>query len=111
MLISERVKLIRQATGLSQVKFAERIAVSSSYVADFELGRKPIKERMIRLICTEYRISEHWLRTGEGTMNKDKEDIAVAEVVSVFRSLPPSHQIVALSQINALAELTACPQE
>ncbi|MDR2727730.1 MAG: helix-turn-helix transcriptional regulator [Chitinispirillales bacterium] len=100
---------IRQANGLSQVKFSERIAISGSYTADMELGKRKVNERIIRLISNEFNVNEHWFRTGEGEMYNDKEEIAVAEVVSIFKSLPPSHQTVALSQLNALAMLNTSP--
>jgi transcriptional regulator with XRE-family HTH domain len=111
MSLKERIKEIRLANGLSQVKFSERIAISSSYIADLELGKKPVNERILRLICTEYSVNEHWFRTGEGTMYNEKSDVAVAEVVSIFKSLCPQYQSLVLAQINAVAQLQMNPQE
>ena len=104
MTIHDRVKQIRQSTGLSQVKFAERLAVSSSYIADFELARKPIKERIIRLICTEFNVDERWFRTGEGEMYSDFSAVRLAEMTSLFKALPPKPQELAISLLSTLVE-------
>ena len=107
MGVKERMRQIRHANNLTQVKFAERIAVSSSYITDMECGKRKINERIIRLISNAYSVNEHWFRTGEGEMYNEEEDIAVAEVVNIFKSLPPQYQNFALTQLNALAVLHA----
>ncbi len=33
-----------------------------------ELGRAPISDSTIKLVCLTFGVSEHWLRTGEGEM-------------------------------------------
>jgi transcriptional regulator with XRE-family HTH domain len=104
MSIKNRLKQIRNSTGLSQVKFSERIAVSSSYIADMELGKKPVNERILRLICAEYGVSENWFRTGVGEMDGDEEAIVVAEVTSLFKSLPPKSRGLATALLKTLAE-------
>ena len=47
MTINKRVKEIRQITGLTQIKFAERIAVSTSHLAGMESGDKKVNERTL----------------------------------------------------------------
>lgn len=66
--MNERLKQIREYTGLSQKEFSERIHIGSSTLAMLETGDRKIKDLHISLICTEFNIDEHWFRTGEGDM-------------------------------------------
>lgn len=109
--INERIKQVRQAFGLTQGKFAERIAISVSYLAGMELGDKKINDRMIRLIGMEYHVSEQWLRTGEGSMYNEEVEIGFAKITSLFKSLSPKYQECALIQLNALSDLQKSNQE
>lgn len=102
--INERIKESRSVLGLTQVKFAERIAISSSYLADIENNKKTASERIIRLLSAEFKINDQWLRTGKGTMFLDEIDSQTAKLLSLFKSLNPSYKICALTQ---LAELSA----
>lgn len=105
MTTGTRIKQLRQALGLTQSKFAERISISTSYVAEMELGNKKANDRTIRLISTEWGVDEHWLRTGEGTMYYEAAEANLAKVTSLFKSLSPGYQECALNQLNALFDL------
>lgn len=105
MSIGERIKEVRQIVGLTQTKFAERIAVSTSYLARIELGSKKVNARILRLLSMEYNVDEHWLRTGEGAMFSDDASIREIKAMSLFKSLNPRFQDCALNQLNELLEL------
>jgi transcriptional regulator with XRE-family HTH domain len=105
MSINERIKYIRNHLNLTQVKFSERIAISTSYLAGLELGDKKVNERIIRLIVNEFSIDEHWFKTGNGEMFNENSNISVAKITSLFKSLSPQYQACALEQVNALFEL------
>ena len=105
MSINKRIRETRQAIGLTQTKFAERIAISISYLAGMELGNKKVNERTVRLISTEFNVNEHWLRTGEGSVFSEGADAKIAKISSLFKSLNPHFQDCALNQLNELAEL------
>lgn len=66
--MNERIKELRKALGLTQQEFSERIGVKRNTVAQYEMGRNPPNDTVITLICREFRVSETWLRTGEGEM-------------------------------------------
>lgn len=66
--MNERLKQIREYTGLSQKEFSERIHIGSSTLAMLETGDRKIKDLHVSLICTAFSIDEHWFRTGEGDM-------------------------------------------
>jgi transcriptional regulator with XRE-family HTH domain len=105
MEIRDRVKQVRQTLGMTQVKFAERIAVSTSHLAGMELGVKTINDRILRLISSEFGIDEHWIRTGEGEMYNKSSDANLSKMNSLFKSLSPDFQETALSQLTALSDL------
>jgi transcriptional regulator with XRE-family HTH domain len=105
MSINERIREVRNATGLSQAKFSTRMAISSSYLADIELNNKPATERIIRLLSTEFNVDDNWLRTGEGTMFNAEMDVQVAKIISLFKSLNQQFKGCALNQMEELADL------
>jgi transcriptional regulator with XRE-family HTH domain len=105
MSINSRINQVRLALELTQSKFAERIAVSASYLAGMERGDKKVNDRVIRLVSMEFGISEHWIRTGEGEMYDDNEKMNAAKLLSVFNSLSPEYQQGALAMLDVLADL------
>ena len=105
MTVNQRIKEARQTIGVSQAKFAKEILVSSGYIAQIELGNRPVNDRIIKLVCSAYNVSEVWLRTGEGSMYIDKSDIRLTHIVNVFEKLRPEFQDYVLEQIDKLLEL------
>ena len=65
--MGNRIKELRQALGLTQQEFADRIGVKRGAIANYEIGRNA-SDTSVALICREFGVSEHWLRTGEGEM-------------------------------------------
>ena len=82
MEIKDRVKELRTAIGITQVKFAERIAVATSFVSEVENGIREINERAIRLIIAEFNVNESWLRTGDGSMFNEDVSAVVSEAIA-----------------------------
>ena len=105
MTTNDRIKQVRHALALTQAKFAERIAISIGFLAEMELGNKRVNERIIRLIGMEFKVSEHWLRTGKGAMYDDDANANIAKAASLFKSLAREYQECALIQLNALTDL------
>lgn len=66
MNTSERIKLIRQDSGLSQQKFASRLGMSRDVIKNIELNLVEPKEYVIKAICREFKINYLWLTKGEG---------------------------------------------
>jgi transcriptional regulator with XRE-family HTH domain len=92
--------------GFSQAKFATRIAISSSYVADIENYKKIASERVIRLIIAEFKISDEWLRKGNGEMFAEEMDADLSRIVSIFNSLSPPFKECAMRQMGELSTLS-----
>ena len=68
MTIGERLKKLRKALDLTQQEFSDKLKVSRSNIATYEVGKNNPADAVINLICLEFNVSETWLRTGEGEM-------------------------------------------
>ena len=66
--MEERLKQLRAYFGLSQVKFAQRIHKTPSYISNAETGRCHISEECCLKISQEFGIHYRWLIAGEGEM-------------------------------------------
>ena len=84
MTVGERVRIIRKAQGLTLDGFGAKVGVSGPAISLMENGKSRVTDRTIRIICSEFRVSETWLRTGEGEMEVPVDHRA--EVEAVIRS-------------------------
>jgi len=100
-----RIREIRNTLGFTQQKFAERIAISISYLAEIEYGNRVVTERIIRLISLEFNIDSCWIRTGDGTMFIEDVDAQISKLISAFKLLNYSFKECAISQVESLVEL------
>jgi transcriptional regulator with XRE-family HTH domain len=105
--INERIREIRSVLGLSQVKFASLIAISSSYIAGIEIGRIDVNERLIKLVCSSFNVNESWMRHGEGEMFLEPmiEDMRFNNLVNTVRALPPKYQEFLFGVLDMLVKL------
>ncbi len=105
MSVNERIRDLRVALELSQAKFAEQISISSGYIASIELGNRKVNDRLIKLICNQYGVSEIWLREGTGDMFPAASERQLDHIVHVFKQLQPEFQDYVLDSIQLLLEL------
>lgn len=69
---TERVKEVRNETGLTQTEFAESLGLSLPAYKNFEYAKIKNPNAMnptIVSLCNKYNVNETWLRTGEGQMH------------------------------------------
>lgn len=67
--VAVRIMKVIDALNINKSEFARSINVTPAYIS--KLGKSPDavpSDRTIADICREFRVSEHWLRTGEGEM-------------------------------------------
>jgi transcriptional regulator with XRE-family HTH domain len=105
MTIHARIKELRKAFKLSQVKFSKEIYISNGYLAELELGHRPVNERLIQLISTTFGANKQWLLSGEGTMLNETPEGKLETIINGFKSLKPEFQDYVLSQIDQLIVL------
>ena len=100
--MNERIKEIRRIVGLTQQEFASRIGVKRNTVATYEMGRSAPSDSAVALICREFNVNEHWLRTGEGEKFIQPDTFSLDEfarergmtelelgIIKVYFNLPP----------------------
>ena len=74
MTVGERIRHFRkQILKMTQEDFARKINISRSNIANMEIGKIALTERVATDICNSFSISEDWLRTGEGEMQRETE--------------------------------------
>ena len=83
-LVKDRIKSVRESSGLSLRAFGSRIGISGASVARLESGENNPSERTIRLICSEFNVRRDWLLTGEEPMRlpPDEDDEIVDAVLA-----------------------------
>lgn len=77
--INDRVRTARQAIGLSQQAFADKIGISQGYLGDIERGRAGPSASFLSLITMNTDISVDWLLTGVGSMLRNEHQERVGE--------------------------------
>ena len=65
---NERIKEVRSALGLTQDKFGARLGVGKTAISKIEKEERGVTDQLRLAVCREFRVSEDWLRTGEGDM-------------------------------------------
>lgn len=113
--VSERLREVRDREGLSRVAFGARLGVSGDVINNLERGRVEVKDSMIKLICTEFQISEEWLKSGNGDMTaakdlldqvKDKYDLTPSDMALIrqFIDLSPANRNIILEYMHNVVE-------
>ena len=102
MGMGERLKLVRKALNLKQAEFGARIGLSQPSIGLYEKETRPITERVISQLVSEFHINEEYLRHGTGDMFIDQkpklvrqlaEELALSDreqrLLLTFLSFPP----------------------
>lgn len=69
-MLKDRIKEVRKSFNLTQTEFGERIGVKGNTITNYETGLRTPSDAVILSICREFQVDEHWLRTGEGEMQR-----------------------------------------
>jgi transcriptional regulator with XRE-family HTH domain len=100
--IGKRLKNIRKALNLNQTDFGSRINLSQTTIGQYEKETRPLTERVISQLVSEFHINEEYLRHGTGDMFIDQkpklvrqlaEELALSDreqrLLLTFLSFPP----------------------
>lgn len=71
--MNERIKKIRNDSGLSQNAFAKKLSISRSAICKIESGENFPSDQTLALICKEFNVNEDWLINGIGNVYKEKD--------------------------------------
>ena len=86
--MNSRIRELRKALNLSQKEFAQKIGLKQNAISYMEKAGATITEQNIKVICSQFDVNEHWLRTGLGNMffeNQKKQK----EFFDIFDNLSP----------------------
>lgn len=104
--MNERLRKLRKTLDMTQQEFAEKLGIKRSTMATYESGRNEPIDAVISLICREFDVNEHWLRTGEGEMfiKLTKEEEIASFIGEVLRDEDDSFKKRLISGLAALDE-------
>jgi transcriptional regulator with XRE-family HTH domain len=104
--VSERIKAVRKALGISQRVFADGIYLSHSFYAKIETGTRNPNERVYELICNKYKVNKKWLIQGTGEMfSETPPDVELLQVTEILKELDPIFRDCIIQQIKLMANL------
>jgi transcriptional regulator with XRE-family HTH domain len=104
--VKDRVIAIRKALGLTQRAISKGIYVSQSYYANIEQGSRPLNDRVVALLCSQYGVSIDYLLNGNGDMfSGNLADIQLNELLEIFDKLNPLFRNYILLQVKSLYEV------
>ena len=66
--ITPRVKILRQALGMSQTDFGAKIGVTRGVINNLDRGLTDLQDPLLSLICSVFNVRREWMETGEGEM-------------------------------------------
>lgn len=75
MNINERVKILRKdLLHITQIEFGKRTAISQGHLTAIENGKREVTDKTVKVICSEFKVNEEWLRTGNGNEFRPEKD-------------------------------------
>lgn len=120
MSINDRVREVRSSLKLTQKEFGQRLAIAQSYLTNIETGKREVTEKIQKLICLQFGVNEEWLRTGNGEMFAENDDVLLSQLakqynlddfsrkfMEVFLALPEEQRKTVLSYANFLSSNVA----
>ncbi len=98
-----RVRELRKAVHMNQTDFGNKIEVAQSYLTNIETAKRPVTDKIFKLICLQSwngrYVNEEWLRTGNGEMflellPEDEVAAAVSEVLEDIHCENPFYTMI-----------------
>lgn len=75
-----RIRKAREKLGLTREKFAEKLDVSVSYLAELERGRTGISVKMLIKVCTVLGLSADYILFGQERPDDDARATAISHI-------------------------------
>ena len=103
--INDRIKIIRQELGLSQINFCKEIFLSPGHYAGIELNNREVNKRIIKLVSVIYNVREEYLKTGIKPIFSKIPDLKMQKMINIFQEMPDEYKDYILQQIDLLKKL------
>lgn len=95
-MLSNRVREVRNALGLSQTEFGARIGVSIDVIKNIEYSRSSPSELLLKHMCEIHHINREWLETGEGEMfDRANQPYETARMIESVNDSPAMRSLLA----------------
>ena len=104
MTVNERLALARKTLKLTQRELAEKISVTTGFIASMELGDRKVNPRIMKLVSSFFNVNLQWLETGEGEMFYDDMEKEIEEIISLYKRLNPFFRKFIIRQLHDLIE-------
>mgnify|MGYP002769586108 CR=1 FL=1 len=82
--MKDRIREVREHFGLSMEKFGSRIGIGKTSISLLESGKNNPSVQTVSLICREFGVNEHWLRTGEGEMFEQTRETVLDKLCAEY---------------------------
>lgn len=96
----KRVKDIRKSLGLNQTEFAKHLGLTQTAYSMIENGNRPLSDKYIKVICSEFGVNENWIRTGSGEIFSTSP--YEKEFMNIFENLTTESQDYLLKMAKGL---------
>jgi transcriptional regulator with XRE-family HTH domain len=104
MTVNERLALVRKTLRLTQRELAEKISVTTGFIASMEIGDRKVNPRIMKLVSSIYNVNLQWLETGEGEMFYSNTEKEIEEIISLYKRLNPFFRKFIMRQLHDLIE-------
>ena len=104
MTVNERLALVRKTLKMTQREFAEKISVSTGYIASMETGDRKVNPRIMKLVSAFFNVNLEWLETGEGEMFYSDPEKEIEEIIRLYKQLNPFHKQFIIRQLRDLID-------
>jgi transcriptional regulator with XRE-family HTH domain len=102
--INQRIVQIRKNLGYTQEQFAEAVKLSRSFQGEIEKKHRKVNDRLIKMICLTYGVSENWLKTGAGEMFDAAKDPKLERIIRNFNKMDPLLQDYVMKYLDWLVD-------
>ena len=92
--INDRIKQVRKSLNLNQANFGEQITLAQTYLSQIERGDREVTEKILKLVCLQFNVSERWLRTGEGNMFEESSDSLISQLCEKYQLDDMAHVLL-----------------
>jgi transcriptional regulator with XRE-family HTH domain len=100
--MKDRIKKVREVSGLNLTRFADALKTSVATVSRYESGERIPSDAVVNLICQKFGVSYAWLKTGEGPMEDPLlDDAAAGKILDSYRNMPERLRML----VDALVEM------
>ena len=104
MTVNERLALVRKTLKLTQREFAEKISITTGFVACMEIGERKVNPRIMKLVSSVFNINLNWLETGKGEMFQLDTENEITEIISLYKRLNPFFKKFIIRQLYDLID-------